>query len=47
MTIFNWIFSSKKEVSRPKKEYPKGFIDFDTGRYVEVDPVTRREVFID
>ncbi|WP_162012528.1 hypothetical protein [Streptococcus sp. S784/96/1] len=36
--------------SEPAKKQSKsktGFIDFETGRRVEIDPVTRKERFID
>lgn len=39
--------------TRPKKvqfqapQVEKGFLDFKTGRRVDIDPVTRKETFVD
>ncbi|MGT2829577.1 hypothetical protein [Streptococcus hillyeri] len=40
----------KDKQSEPAKKQPKaktGFIDFETGRRVDIDPVTGKERFID
>lgn len=40
----------REKQSEPVKQQPKpktGFIDFETGRRVEIAPVTRKERFID
>ena len=42
-----------KMATRPKKvqfqapKVEKGFIDFKTGRRVDIDPITRKETFVD
>ena len=50
--LFNWIWSNVQEVEpEPDEtwvELPQhGFIDFETGRRVEIDPETRQKVFVD
>lgn len=37
----------KPQPAPPRKpERPTGFIDYKTGRYVDIDPETRKEVFV-
>lgn len=54
MGLFSWIFV--KEDKTPHQEMaeiiefpkrPRGFIDYETGRRVEIDQSTRKEYFID
>lgn len=36
-----------KKVQFQAPQVEKGFIDFKTGRRVDIDPVTRKETFVD
>lgn len=47
MKLFNWLFSKPKETVVEPKPYRRGFLDLATGKAVDIDPVTREEVFID
>ena len=38
---------SKKNIQFQAPQVEKGFIDFKTGRRVDIDPKTRKEVFVD
>lgn len=38
--------SMTSEIS-PQSSYQKGFVDPKTGRRVDIDPVTRKETFVD
>ena len=38
---------SKKNIQFQAPQVEKGFIDFKTGRRVDIDPVTRKETFVD
>lgn len=38
--------STTSEIS-PQRGYQKGFVDPKTGRRVDIDPVTRKETFVD
>ena len=37
----------KKKIQFQAPQVEKGFIDFKTGRRVDIDPVTRKETFVD
>jgi hypothetical protein len=37
----------KKKIQSQAPQIEKGFIDFKTGRHVDIDPVTRKETFVD
>ena len=37
----------KKNIQFQAPQVEKGFIDFKTGRRVDIDPVTRKETFVD
>nr|DAR81139.1 MAG TPA: hypothetical protein [Caudoviricetes sp.] len=37
----------KKNIQFQAPQIEKGFIDFKTGRRVDIDPVTRKETFVD
>ena len=37
----------KKKIQFQAPQIEKGFIDFKTGRRVDIDPVTRKETFVD
>lgn len=36
-----------KKIQFQAPQFEKGFIDFKTGRRVDIDPVTRKETFVD
>ncbi|EGV00620.1 hypothetical protein HMPREF9950_1941 [Streptococcus oralis SK313] len=36
-----------KKIQFQAPQVEKGFIDFKTGRRVDIDPVTRKETFVD
>ena len=38
---------SKKKIQFQTPQVEKGFIDFKTGQRVDIDPVTRKETFVD
>lgn len=38
--------STTSEIS-PQRSYQKGFVDPKTGRRVDIDPMTRKETFVD
>ena len=38
---------SKKNIQFQVPQVEKGFIDFKTGRRVDIDPVARKETFVD
>lgn len=44
--LFNWIFAKPKEESRQPYQQPRGFLDFETGRRIEIDPKTQKEYFV-
>lgn len=51
MGLFVWsaIVSKKHNVAETvviKKKEVKGFIDFETGRRVDINPITKREEFV-
>ena len=37
----------KKKIQYQAPKIEKGFIDFKTGKRVDIDPVTRKETFVD
>ena len=37
----------KKKIQSQASKIEKGFIDFKTGQRVDIDPVTRKETFVD
>lgn len=46
MKLFNFIFAKPKEKSRQPYQQPRGFLDFETGRRIEIDPKTQKEYFV-
>ncbi|ASB95796.1 TPA: hypothetical protein SUY24_001574 [Streptococcus equi subsp. equi] len=44
--LFNFIFAKPKEESRQPYQQPRGFLDFETGKRIEIDPITRKEYFV-
>lgn len=46
MKLFDFIFANKQEELKHNYRQPRGFLDFDTGRRIEIDPMTRKEHFV-
>ena len=44
---FKMAMRAKKNIQFQAPQVEKGFIDFKTGQRVDIDPVTRKETFVD
>ncbi|MGG6839185.1 UNVERIFIED_CONTAM: hypothetical protein KB581_09090 [Streptococcus canis] len=46
MKLLDFIFANKQEKTKPTYQQPRGFLDFETGRRIEIDLITRKEYFV-